>query len=92
MKDQELALAKQLIEQISAKAFDPAKYQDDVAKRIHTAIENKVNGKEIVVSATVAPKTNVIDLMEALQASVAATKKEEPKEAAPKSKKKAKTA
>ena len=71
VKDQELALAKQLIAQISTETFDPAAYRDDVKARIEAAIERKVEGKEIEVAPTLAePSGQVIDLMEALRASV----------------------
>jgi DNA end-binding protein Ku len=71
VKDQELALAKQLIAQISADTFDPTAYKDDVKARIEAAIERKVEGKEIEVAPTLAePAGQVIDLMEALRASV----------------------
>jgi DNA end-binding protein Ku len=72
LRDAELGLAKQLISQISADAFDPTKYEDDVKKRIEAAIERKLEGKEIAVSPS-EPETGgqVIDLMEALKASLA---------------------
>ena len=70
-KDQELALAKQLIAQISADTFDASAYKDDVKTRIEAAIERKIEGKEIEVAPTLAaPSGQVIDLMEALRASV----------------------
>jgi DNA end-binding protein Ku len=72
VKEAELKLAKQLIDAQTSKAFDPAQYKDDVAERIHAAIERKVAGQEIV--ATLTPETTgggqVIDLMEALRASL----------------------
>jgi DNA end-binding protein Ku len=71
VKDQELALAQQLIDQISTDTFDPAQYKDDVKARIEAAIERKIEGKEIEVAPTLAePAGQVIDLMEALRASV----------------------
>lgn len=71
VKSTELALAKQLIEANSTDAYDPAAYVDEVARRIEHAVERKVEGKEVTVG-TVAevPKGNVIDLMEALRASL----------------------
>jgi DNA end-binding protein Ku len=85
VRDTELALAKQLIGQISSKQFDPAQYEDDVRKRIEAAVERKVEGKEIAVSP-VAPEAGaqVIDLMEALRASLEKTggKRAQPKVAA----------
>ena len=74
VRDNELALAKQLIAQISAKTFDPAQYEDDVRKRIEAAIERKVEGKEIAISEPPAEGgAQVIDLMEALLASLEKT-------------------
>jgi DNA end-binding protein Ku len=72
VRDAELTLAQQLIAQISSPTFDPTKYEDDVKKRIETAIEQKLEGQEIAVSPSV-PEAGgqVIDLMEALKASLA---------------------
>ena len=71
VRDNELALAKQLIGQISSKAFDPTQYEDEVKKRIEAAVQRKVEGEEIAISPS-APETGaqVIDLMEALRASL----------------------
>jgi DNA end-binding protein Ku len=73
VKEAELKLAKQLIEQISADEFNPKDYEDDVQKRIEAAVEKKISGKEISVSPE-APSSKggaqVIDLMEALRASL----------------------
>src|SRR5690242_15174980 len=74
VKENELALAKQLIGQISSNTFDPKQYKDDVRERIEAAIEQKVQGQEIAISPTV-PEAGgqVIDLMEALRASLQKT-------------------
>ena len=72
VKDQELALAQQIIQQISTDEFKPEKYQDDVRKRIHEQIQRKVEGQEIQVDEPAQPQTQIIDLMEALKASLAA--------------------
>jgi DNA end-binding protein Ku len=85
VKENELALAKQLIGQISSDTFDPRQYKDDVRERIEAAIEQKVQGQEIAISPTV-PETGgqVIDLMEALRASLQKTvAKRGPAKAAP---------
>src|SRR5207249_10041332 len=50
VRDNELALAKQLIAQISSKTFDPTQYEDDVTKRIEAAVQKKVEGEEIAIS------------------------------------------
>ena len=79
VKDSELALAKQLIGQISSKTFDPAQYEDDVRKRIEDAVQRKVEGQEIAISPE-EPRTGgqVIDLMEALRASLEKTTAKRP--------------
>jgi DNA end-binding protein Ku len=71
VKPQELKLAQQLIEQQSSDKFDPKLYTDDVRTRIEAAIQKKVEGQEIT-AATEQPETGgqVIDLMEALRASL----------------------
>ena len=71
MREQELKLAMQLIEQISSDVFRPESYEDDVRKRIQEAIQRKVEGSEIAISPAEAPGAQVIDLMEALKASLA---------------------
>jgi DNA end-binding protein Ku len=51
--------------------FDPSQYTDDVAARVQAAVEKKVEGHEITMSE--APQgggAQVIDLMEALRASL----------------------
>ena len=74
VRDGELALAKQLIAQISAEQFDPTQYEDDVRKRIEAAVQKKVDGEQISISPSVqAPGAQVIDLMEALRASLVKT-------------------
>ncbi len=72
VKDAELKLAVQLIEQISADEFNPKAYEDDVQKRIEAAVEKKIAGKEISVSPEVpaAKSAEIIDLMGALRASL----------------------
>ena len=72
VKEPELKLATQLIEQIANDEFKPENYEDEVKKRYHEAIQRKVEGQEVVTAAE-APKTaQIIDLMEALKASLAA--------------------
>ena len=71
VKKAEVDLAVQLIQQAASEAFQPTKYEDTVKKRILEQIERKVEGKEITEEPTEAPKTQIIDLMEALKASLA---------------------
>ena len=71
LKDAELALARQLIEQGSVEEFRPEGYRDQVRERVLEEIQRKVDGQEITASAPEAPQTRVIDLMDALKASLA---------------------
>ena len=70
VKDAELKLAQQLIEQQASDKFDPAAYTDDVRARIETAVQKKVEGQEITMAEEPQEGAQVIDLMEALRASL----------------------
>ena len=70
VKDVELKLAHQLIEQQSSETFDPTVYTDDVRARIEAAVQKKVEGQEITMAEPAQPAAQVIDLMEALRASL----------------------
>jgi DNA end-binding protein Ku len=69
----ELQLALQLIDQISTDSYDPSQYVDEEQKRILAAIDDKIAGKQVVASAheEATGTAQVIDLMEALRASLA---------------------
>jgi DNA end-binding protein Ku len=71
VKKAELDMAVQLIEQAATDRFDAAKYEDTVKGRILEQIQRKVDGEEITEEPAEAPKTQIIDLMEALKASLA---------------------
>jgi len=70
VKDAELALARQLIEQGAVEEFKPENYRDTVRDRVLEAIQQKVDGQEITAEPA-APQTKIIDLMDALKASLA---------------------
>jgi DNA end-binding protein Ku len=70
-KDAQVAMAQQLIGQITSETFDPSKYKDEVKKRVKALINQKVKGKDIEAPAPVKPAAEVVDLMEALKASLA---------------------
>jgi DNA end-binding protein Ku len=78
VKEPELRLAMQLIEQIAADEFHPEAYEDNVRKRTRALIEQKVQGQEIQAAPPEAPKAQIIDLMEALKASLAAAQPKGP--------------
>jgi DNA end-binding protein Ku len=72
VSEPELKLAQQLIEHLTAKKFDPNEFSDEHRARVEAAIQKKVEGKEVsIAEGPVAAKSgNVIDLMEALRASI----------------------
>lgn len=69
--ERELNMAVQLIENLTSK-FSPEKYKDEYREALLELIRKKAEGEEIV-SAPEAPQRNVIDLMQALQASLQQT-------------------
>jgi DNA end-binding protein Ku len=72
VSEPELKLARQLIDQLGAKRFDPNEFADEHKARVEAAIQRKVDGKEVsLAEGPVSTKGgNVIDLMEALRASI----------------------
>jgi DNA end-binding protein Ku len=72
VSEPELKLAQQLIDHLTAKRFDANEYHDEFKGRVEAAIQKKVEGKQISLAEAPAASTggNVIDLMEALRASI----------------------
>ena len=70
VKPAELKLAQQLIEQQASDKFDPSQYTDEVRARIEAAVQKKVEGQEITAAEEPEKGGQVIDLMEALRASL----------------------
>ena len=71
VREPELKLAKQLIDQIASETFDPTQYRDEVRERIQADIEKKVQGQDISEAAEApAEPARIIDLMAALKASL----------------------
>jgi DNA end-binding protein Ku len=72
VSEAELKLALQLIEQIAQDAYDPAAFKDEEHARVLAAIDQKIAGNQVVAAATTdAPQgAQVIDLMDALRASL----------------------
>ena len=70
VKPAELKLAQQLIEQQATDTFDPAAYTDQVRARIEEAVQKKVEGQEVTMPEAPEQGAQVIDLMEALRASL----------------------
>ncbi|MGE5233378.1 MAG: Ku protein [Acidobacteriota bacterium] len=73
VKKAELDLAHRLIEQIATDRFAPEAYKDEVREKQRALIDRKIEGQEITAAPTEAPKAQIIDLMEALKASLGET-------------------
>jgi DNA end-binding protein Ku len=71
VSDRELKMAQQLIDSL-ATGFDPSKYRDTHRDEVLALIERKAAGEEIVAPPTAERPTPVVDLMAALEASLAA--------------------
>jgi DNA end-binding protein Ku len=69
----ELKLAEQLIDHLTAKQFEPSAFSDEFRGRVQAAIDQKVKGKEISLAEAPFSESgsNVVDLMDALKASLA---------------------
>jgi DNA end-binding protein Ku len=75
VRDPEVKMARQLIQQLSGE-FHPEEFRDEYRERLQTIAEQKIEGQEVAVAAEPSEEpAPVVDLMEALKASVAEAKK-----------------
>jgi DNA end-binding protein Ku len=72
VKPGEIALANQLIEQLSNDEFEPRKYEDEYRRAVLAAVDAKVAGEQIVAPPAAEPQDKIIDLVAALKQSLAA--------------------
>ncbi|MEE8525972.1 MAG: Ku protein [Thermoanaerobaculia bacterium] len=79
----EVDLALQLVEQISSDEFEPEHYEDEVRNQMWELIERKVQGEEIVAPPQEEPKAQIVDLMEALKASLGESEERQPPKRSP---------
>jgi DNA end-binding protein Ku len=70
----ETKLAAQIIDSL-ANDWDPKRYHDTYTEELKNLIERKAKGKEIVAESEAVPETKVLDLMQALEASLDAARK-----------------
>jgi DNA end-binding protein Ku len=77
VKEAELKLARQIIEQQASEAFDPSTFVDQFKQRIEAAIAQKIEGKQITLAEEPPKTANVIDLMDALRQSLAGMEERE---------------
>jgi DNA end-binding protein Ku len=78
IKDGELDLAIRLIDDLSREEFKPDQYRDEYRERVLARVSQKAEGREVTVAPAEAPRTQVIDLMEALKESLARREGEGP--------------
>jgi len=71
IREGELQLALQLIRGLASEQFKPEQYKDEYRARVTDMLERKVEGREIVAAPAPAERPRVIDLMDALKASLA---------------------
>ena len=71
--ERELQMASQLVESLSV-PFDPAKFHDDYREKVLALIDAKAQGEVITAPAPAAEAAPVVDLMAALEASLAKVK------------------
>ncbi|MEO0971532.1 MAG: Ku protein [Pseudomonadota bacterium] len=83
VREGELELAMKLIEQGASEEFAPQQYKDEVRERMMELIERKVAGEDISVSPAEHADDKIIDIMEALKASIAAREGEASEERKP---------
>lgn len=68
-RPQEVKMAQALISSLT-EDFSPEAFRDEYRERVLEAVQAKVEGAEVVVQAEEGPPATVVDLMEALRASV----------------------
>jgi DNA end-binding protein Ku len=76
LHENEIKMAVSLVSNLSA-PFNPAKYTDAYRENLMEIIQAKIAGEEVAVPTTAPDGGKVVDLMEALRASLAATQKEQ---------------
>lgn len=67
--EQELKMAQALIDTMDT-PFDPSQYKDEYQERLKELIEAKIAGKDVVAASSEEQTGKVIDLMDALKASI----------------------
>jgi DNA end-binding protein Ku len=73
VSDKEIAMAESLVESLSAE-FEPEKYHDEYREQVMALIQMKADGEAFDMPEVTTEKPKVVDIMAALEASVAAAK------------------
>src|SRR5262249_61925165 len=77
VKPEEIKLAEQVVTSLAA-PFEPEKFRDEYQQRLKELVEAKMEGEEVVEVQKPRRMASVVDLMEALQKSLAAAQKKPP--------------
>jgi DNA end-binding protein Ku len=75
--ERELEMAERLVESLAAR-FEPEKFKDEHREKVLAIVERKAAGEEVVAPAEPAREARVVNLADALAASLAAAKGEQP--------------
>lgn len=71
LSERERTMARQLVESLAADGFEPAKYHDTYREQLLDLIHRKAAGEEIVTESEAEPPAKVLDLVAALEESLA---------------------
>jgi DNA end-binding protein Ku len=74
LTEKEREMARQLVESLAVKGFDPQKYHDQYREQLLDLIARKESGEEIVAEPQTEAPAKVLDLVAALEASIAKSK------------------
>lgn len=74
VSERELKMAAQLVDSLTVDDFEPEKFADEYREKVMDLIERKAAGEVVVAPVAEAEPTKVVDLLAALEASVAAAK------------------
>lgn len=80
INERELRMAKSLVDSLAEDTFDASRYRDDYQEALMKVVEAKRDGAEVVEAPEEAQEGKVMDLMEALRASVDKARAERPSE------------
>jgi DNA end-binding protein Ku len=69
--DAELGLAKQFINALAKPQFDITQFKDEYREKLRDLLDKKIKGEAVDLTPAPAPQAKVVDLMEALKASLA---------------------
>ena len=74
LTEKEREMARQLVESLATEGFEPEKYHDQYREQLLDLIARKESGEEIVAEPQTEPPAKVLDLVAALEASIAKSK------------------